>query len=117
MTDKKEIARKYLKSWFVMDLLSIFPFDYILDAANINQFARVLRFGKLYKLVRMTRMVRFLKLLKDRNRISSNLDRILKISAGFERLHFFLLILVLYLHVTACLFVLSAQFNTNANWV
>jgi hypothetical protein len=62
-------------------------------------------------------MIRFLKLLKDRNRISSNLDRILKISAGFERLHLFLLILVLYLHVSACLLIMSSQFNPESNWV
>jgi potassium channel len=36
ISDKKKIALKYLKTWFFLDLISIFPFDYILNAANIN---------------------------------------------------------------------------------
>ena len=34
VTDKKVIAKKYLKFWFWMDLLSIIPFDRIFMEAN-----------------------------------------------------------------------------------
>lgn len=69
VTDHKVIAKKYLRGWFWLDFISILPMDYIFNAMDVNQFARILRIGKIYKLVRMTRLIRFLKLIKDRNRI------------------------------------------------
>jgi hypothetical protein len=36
VTDRKLIALRYLKTWFFMDMISIFPFDYFLTATDIN---------------------------------------------------------------------------------
>ena len=33
LTDRKEIARKYMKSWFPIEFLAIMPFDLIFTAA------------------------------------------------------------------------------------
>lgn len=114
VTDKKHIAINYFKTWFFPDLLSIVPLELFLavGSGKANQFAKIARISKLYKLVRMTRMIRFLKLVKNRNQISSNLDRLLSISAGLERLSFFVLIFILYIHCTACLFIFATQFVT-----
>lgn len=117
VTDKRIIAKRYITSWFFIDVISIFPFDYILTLADINSFARIFRFGKIYKLIRMSRMVRMLKLFKDRHRISTNMDKVLKISAGFERIQYFLIIFVLFCHICSCFFVLCSQFDDNSNWV
>lgn len=46
--DHKTIAIRYLKSWFVLDILSVFPIDYIISTGKINHVARILKIGKLY---------------------------------------------------------------------
>lgn len=61
--DIKIISSQYIKSWFIIDLISIFPFDLIIqkinpDNAQINSFnkiLRVLRIGKLYRLIRVVK--------------------------------------------------------------
>lgn len=67
----------YLKSWFLIDLISIIPFDIILMYGSINRIARFSRIGKLYKIIRMTKMVRLLKIAKVRNKLVKNLTEAL----------------------------------------
>lgn len=86
------IAKEYLTSWLVVDVLSIIPFDAIFMIGKYNSAARIARIGKLYKIIRMTRMVRMLKIVKERNKLSKYLNEILKIGVGFERLLFMMLI-------------------------
>ena len=110
VTDKKTVAKKYLKFWFWLDLLSIIPFDLILlkSSKDFGNMAKFTRMGKLYKMIRMLRMVKMIRLLKDRKKIISNLDNMLKVNAGYERLIFFLLGFCLFNHTFACLWVMLA---------
>ena len=110
ITDKKIIAKGYLKFWFWLDLISIIPFDQILkktsgDFGNMAKFSRV---GKLYKMIRMLRMVKMIRMFKDRKKIVANLDNILKVNAGFERLIFFFLGFGLFNHTFACVWIMLA---------
>lgn len=34
VTDRKKITFNYLRTWFVLDILAIFPFQYIFPSAN-----------------------------------------------------------------------------------
>lgn len=67
VTDKRDIARRYLKGWFWIDTISILPLDLILlaDSQNASVLARVAKIGKLYKLMRMLRLAKVLKLLRS----------------------------------------------------
>ena len=118
VTDKKVIAKGYLKFWFWLDLLSIIPFDQILkstsgDFGNMAKFTRV---GRLYKMIRMIRMVKMIRLFKDRKKIVSNLDSVMKANAGCERLVFFLLGFIIFNHTFACVWLMLAGFNDEMNW-
>ena len=62
----KIIAAKYLQSWFFVDLISIFPFDLIIQDAfppnsvNIskyNKLFRIFRIGKLYRLIKVVKLI------------------------------------------------------------
>lgn len=65
ITSHKLIAKNYLKSWFVIDFLSIFPFDLVLEGnGNFNNLVRVARIGKMYKVIRLLRLIKILKLVK-----------------------------------------------------
>lgn len=65
ITKKSEIARRYLKFWFWIDLVSILPLDLIEKAGmNFNAILRFAKIGKLYKLIRLSRLAKLFKLLK-----------------------------------------------------
>ena len=67
ITDKREIARRYLKGWFWIDTISIVPLDFMMlaDSNNATILARFAKIGKLYKLIRMIRLAKVLKLLRS----------------------------------------------------
>lgn len=69
---------------------------------GINKIARITRITKLYKIIRMTKMIRVLKFTKVKSKLYKDLGNALKISVGFERLLFLLVIFVLLIHVIAC---------------
>lgn len=87
--DKKVIQRRYLHGWFIIDVLSSLPFDYVYIIASsgsggrnqpIVQASRILRILKLtkllslLKLLRVSRIVRYIKELEEvcQNIISFN---------------------------------------------
>jgi hypothetical protein len=92
----------YFKSWFMIDVISIIPFDVILTYGQFGRMSRIARIGKLYKIIRMARMVRLLKIVKERNKLVKYLNEILRIGVGFERLMFMMLIFMVLQHIAAC---------------
>jgi hypothetical protein len=83
-----------MKSWFLVDFISIIPFDFIFDYGSVNRIARVSRIGKIYKIIKIMKLARLIKTVKVRNKLAKHLTDILKISFGFERV---LLMLVTFL--------------------
>ena len=55
----------YLKGWFALDVIAIFPFEMIMssngEAANMVRFVRIGRITKMLKLMKMLRLMRFQK--------------------------------------------------------
>ena len=69
ITDRKVIAKEYLKGWFWIDLISIIPFDRIIhlflddvptSGNKVNSLIRVMKIGKIYKLIRLIRIIKIL---------------------------------------------------------
>jgi hypothetical protein len=94
---------EYIKSWFLIDLVSVIPFDLILMVQGANKLARFTRIGKFYKILRMIKMVRLLKVARVRNNIVKNLSEALKIGVGFERLLLLFIIFIVLVHVLGCI--------------
>lgn len=67
--DLRTISMKYLKGWFIIDFLAVFPFYLIFKVGNYNKLTRILKLPKLYRLIKMTRLVRMLKIVKERNKL------------------------------------------------
>ena len=69
--DRKLIAINYLKGWFNIDVIAIFPVEIILEISQgknrsthggtVNQLVRIARIGKIYRLIKITRLLRLLK--------------------------------------------------------
>lgn len=83
ITSHKMIAMNYIKGWFIIDILSIFPFDLILEGnAHFNNLVRVVRIGKMYKVVRIFRLIRVLKMVKQNRKLVHHFSEKLKITNG-----------------------------------
>ena len=117
--DRKKIAKRYLKGWFLVDIFSILPISLITRSGDYNSLARIARFPKLYRLVKIMRLVRILKVVKEQNKFVKNLNDGRSDNAGSERLFFFILVFVIVCHIVACLWIFSARledFNPDT-WV
>lgn len=76
----KSIAINYIKFWFWIDLISIFPFEQIMDSGDTLALVRISRLPKLYRLVKVFRMIRTIKVTKNQNNIWSQIHDLLKLS-------------------------------------
>ena len=47
----KKIAKHYLKGWFLIDFISSFPFELILENSNFLKLLRIIRINKIFKFV------------------------------------------------------------------
>ena len=65
VTSHKKIAIRYLKGWFIIDLLSCLPFDLMVPGqANFNILTRIMRTSRMYKLLRLLRLLKVLNIAK-----------------------------------------------------
>ena len=121
----KKICINYLTGWFLIDLMSVFPFDAIMTKSgggnsNANSLLRVARIGKIYKIIRLFRLLRILKLVKSNKKLVHHFSEKMKISNGLERLVFFSFFFLIFLHVFACLCVmvtiLTGEFS-EVKWI
>ena len=70
VTNRKLIASKYLRSWFVIDLFAVVPFDMLSTRSNnLNDMARFTRLSRMYKLMKLARLLRILKILKQKSQL------------------------------------------------
>ena len=62
--DRKLIAINYLKGWFCIDFIAIFPFQAVFQTdSDMNGVLRISRISRLWKILRLTRIVRLLKVI------------------------------------------------------
>ena len=56
--DRKEIAKNYLKSWFFIDFIAVFPFNFIFQVnRDYSSLARLARLPRLYRLFKITKYI------------------------------------------------------------
>jgi len=73
LDDKKDIAKVYLNSWFVVDILSCIPYGAIGDIIFTDVMSQKIQMIKLIKILRI------LKLLKDYRKVTMYMDKYLHI--------------------------------------
>ena len=99
----KIISNNYLTGWFIIDLLSVIPFDILFNLGNINKISRFTRIGKISKLIKLSRIVRIAKIARVSSKLVKHLSHLLKIGASTERLILLLISFFALQHVIACL--------------
>lgn len=48
---KKEIAKSYLRTWFIIDFISVFPLNFIANS-TVNELGNLARFPRIYKIAK-----------------------------------------------------------------
>ena len=110
ITDRRAIARAYVKSWFFVDAIASVPFDIILSSngdAAVLGLLKAMRLPRLLRLLKLLRVLRFSKLLRNRPDIlwwlqyskHSNLLRVFRM----------VIMICVVLHYHSCVFYLTVS--------
>jgi hypothetical protein len=110
--DRKVIAKTYIGSWFLIDVIAIIPFDIFMGNSNsINEIVRITRIGRMYKLVKLTKLFKIFKIMKEKNKMFKYLQQFTKIKYGLDRLIAFFFSFFIMVHLVCCIWVMMANFN------
>jgi hypothetical protein len=114
VSDGAGIASGYLKGWFLMDFLSVFPFDSFATLLGVDAGG-----GGTLRLLRCFRLVKLLRLLRA-SRAFAAVQQSLSISYAVQDLIKLFLLTVFVCHLIACIFGIVAYLDTSnrdAGWV
>jgi hypothetical protein len=66
--NRKEIALEYLRSWFIIDMLAVIPFEFLFkkltNFGEYNGIFKLLRISRMYKFVKLSRLIKILKIIR-----------------------------------------------------
>ena len=101
VTIRKKITQNYIQTWFIVDVLSSFPFELAVSAGGATGGGNL----SIIQLVKILRMLRILKLLKIINftAITNNLEDRFHISASTVSLTYTLMQVIFISHLVACM--------------
>lgn len=60
--DRLTLAKNYLKSWFLIDFVTIIPFELLSSGGESSKIVRMSRIGRIYKILKLLKLIRFFKL-------------------------------------------------------
>ena len=89
--NRKEIAKKYLSSWFLIDLLAAVPMSFV------GKFYTVGRFTKIIGILRLNRLLKMLRISKSLKRLGGS-----KINPAIFRLILLVFWILMAAHTIAC---------------
>jgi len=119
--DPQKIAKHYLTTAFLTDIISSFPFDRVAQAVSYNN-ASILRSTKLLRMMRLTRilkLLRFTTYLKFIDRRETILQSEFQINDAFTSILKMALPVMLLGHIVGCMFHLLTKANSHdgQNWL
>lgn len=112
---KCEIAKHYFRTWFVIDILSILPFDELAMAISGGENDG---FGQLLDLVKIIRLLRLLKLFRvlKASRVYKRWEARVAIPYAYVALMKFSVLLIVMGHWMACGWALVAALQSSFMW-
>lgn len=122
-TDLKIISKSYLKSWFSIDILSLFPFSEFFDLVlegnkNLDLVAQLIRLMRFLRLARLIKLLRTLDFKNNDNYVIELLERTFKGTAFILLLPNFLIIFLI-MHIFSCIwYALGNNYEeTDQSWM
>jgi Ion transport protein len=116
VVSRSAIMRHYLRTWFVFDIISVFPFDLLLasNALGVVHLVKTTRLVKIAKVLRLLRVVKMLKLLRA-PRVFTTLEAI--VGKAVVSMVSFCFGILLVTHSMACMFYFVAQSYVRLFWI
>ena len=110
ITDKKVIAKTYVKGWFFLDLFTSIPFqilEKIGSSSDSNlgdsKALRLARIPRLYRLLRIFRLFKLMKVFKGSNRFQK-VGVLARIGKSFKAMFKIIFMIIYITHLMACFF-------------
>ena len=101
-------------SWFLFDLIVVFPFQWVIVESDSNQLNGLLRILRLPRIYRIFRIGKIIKMCRDMENINPLLERFMfkmVVNAGILRLISTLVSVILFIHLFSCLWFFVAKFS------
>lgn len=122
VTDKELIRKKYRKSWFIIDLIAVFPFDFVLmlmnallrnDLDDIESVAGSIRLIRLVRLLRLAKLFNMQLITRSLFKILSTIiPTITELQIEFQfRIFFLVFIMISTSHFLGCFFAMIGREN------
>lgn len=131
VTSVASIFLNYLNGWFLVDLISVFPFYLIENSMQLDEgigsnsgIFFLFRLPKLYRLIRLVRFVKITKILNSSSFLQK-FESIFNLNSGFLKLFTFFITIAITSHIFSCVWYYMAKldnFNPDTwvarnNWV
>ncbi len=92
VTDRREIAQRYIRGWFILDLIATLPFSWVFTASRFASLNRIFRF---FRLARLFKLFGSSKILNRANKLSF-------VNPAFMRLFLLVFWILVAAHLIAC---------------
>ena len=114
--ERKLIMKRYLYSWFAIDLIAGFPselIDIFVGTGYSNRYNSIAKLAKIRNMTRVLKISRAAKLIKysDHNKVLTYLQNLLSLSHNFRRFLTVIIGILLALHVMACFFYFTSIYD------
>eukprot|EP01083_Nonionella_stella_P078910 216228_1 len=122
VTNKRHICKNYLKHWFIIDLITCIPFQFLFDPAHFNgsshgdmsgefDYIKILRIFRLFRIIKILRFLRMLRIFDTFmkqfvNREMIIIIKMIKIICG----------MILFAHIAACCWWYTGS-KTSPSWI
>lgn len=112
IVEPRKIARRYIRTWFFIDLVSMTPFDllevWFTDSSN-PRVPKLFKFSELLRLLKIMNVIKMLKLIRRSGKFNEWLNG-LDINVNFIRMLKFQLLSLLLTHLMSCIWFKVATF-------
>lgn len=121
VSDRATITENYLKGWFLIDLVSIIPFDLFVESngetANLVRFVRI---GRITKMLKLMKLMRLMKLQKQTSfSLLTWIQDSFHISPDFRWFFRFICYFTMTTHIVACAWIIAGHMDPNRedSWI
>ena len=116
--DRYDLAKNYVKSWFLLDIVAILPLDLMTNSGNVENFARYARIGRVTKMIKLIKLLRIMKLQKSSSfSILTWLQEFMQISGDLKWFFLFFCYFAMTTHVVACFWIITGTMTeSHKSW-
>ncbi|CAD8104029.1 unnamed protein product [Paramecium primaurelia] len=113
IVDRQQIANQYLRTWFIFDLMAIFPTDQIFEneVQKLSQYFKLTRLPRMYKLISISRMWSTVQNSQQNNDCFSAIQDLINLNSTTVRVLKFFGTVLVCVHIMGCLWYLVAKLN------